>query len=194
MVWRHITAFAVLTLALVATPSLAHQPSESYLALHVRDGGIDGRWDIALRDLDQAVGLDADDDGALTWKEVRSRRAAIEGYAFARLELAADGTQCPLDPRALLIDEHADGAYAVLRFTAECSAAPSAAITVRYGLLFDIDPQHRGLLKVERAGVMIPSVLSPDRAEETIEAGGPSPRRTFLLYFEEGARHIAGGP
>ena len=195
MVRRLLTAFAMLALAGVTAPALAHQPSESYLALRVDDdGGIDGRWDIALRDLDQAVGLDADDDGALTWGEVRARRAAIAAYAFGRLDLAAPGRPCMLTPGPLLIDEHADGAYAVLRFAADCGAAQPGAISVRYRLLFDIDPQHRGLLKTERnGGVIAASVLSPDRPEWPIEAGASSAGRTLAIYFEEGVRHITTG-
>lgn len=54
-------------------PAFAHKLSDSYLTLSVETNRIDGRWDIALRDLDYAIGLDADDDGQLTWG--RSGRA-----------------------------------------------------------------------------------------------------------------------
>jgi hypothetical protein len=57
---------------------------------------VDGQWDIALRDLDMAVGLDADGNGELTWDEVRARHEAIAAYALARLKLASDGAACPL--------------------------------------------------------------------------------------------------
>jgi len=41
--------------------AFAHKPSDSYLTVHVDErGGLSGRWDIALRDLDFAIGLDAD--------------------------------------------------------------------------------------------------------------------------------------
>ncbi|HYN37756.1 MAG TPA: HupE/UreJ family protein, partial [Rhodospirillales bacterium] len=184
----------MLLLAGFVAPASAHQPSESFLTLIIgAGGGIDGRWDIALRDLDQAVGLDADDDGAITWGEVRARRAPIVAYAFSRLELSANRQPCPITPGALLIDAHTGGTYAVVRFAAVCGAARPGPVSVRYRLLFDIDPQHRGLLKTERDGLVGAAVFQPDRPEWTIEAGKPPPGRTFLLYFEEGARHIVGG-
>ena len=34
-----------------------------------------GQWDIALRDLEYAIGLDADGDGAITWGELRAKHA-----------------------------------------------------------------------------------------------------------------------
>jgi len=43
-----------------ALPAFAHKPSDSYLTLEVTGAHVEGRWDIALRDLDYTIGLDAD--------------------------------------------------------------------------------------------------------------------------------------
>ena len=48
---------------LFSTPAFAHKPSDSYLALSVEGAAVRGQWDIALRDLEFAIGLDADGDG-----------------------------------------------------------------------------------------------------------------------------------
>jgi hypothetical protein len=66
----------LLTLAGVvalAAPASAHKASDSYLQLTVTADRVDGQWDIALRDLEQAVGLDGDGDGAITWGELKAR-------------------------------------------------------------------------------------------------------------------------
>ena len=60
---------------------------------------VEGRLDIALRDLEHALGVDGDGDGAITWGELRARHQAIAAYALARLELAADGAVCPARPQ-----------------------------------------------------------------------------------------------
>lgn len=52
---RLILALAIL---LLSTPAWAHKPSDSLLSLTVQDDRIEGRWDIALRDLDDAMRLD----------------------------------------------------------------------------------------------------------------------------------------
>src|SRR5439155_1980519 len=104
-----------------ALPAHAHKPSDSYLTLRIDGERIDGQWDIALRDLDFAIGLDADGNGELTWDEIRSRHADIAAYAMARLALSMHDTPCPLTVSEHLIDEHTDGAYAVMRFTGECA-------------------------------------------------------------------------
>src|SRR5260370_23404227 len=95
----------------------AHPASDSYFEIGAA-GAIGGQWDIALRDLDVAVGLDADQDGAIIWGELRARQREIEAFAFGRLALAGDSFVCRLIPAALMVDYHPGSAYAVLSFTA----------------------------------------------------------------------------
>ena len=84
---RLVRLLCLLCLSGVALPALAHKPSDSYLALDVKGAQVSGQWDIALRDLDFAIGLDQDGDGKLTWDEIRARHAAIAAYALERLAL-----------------------------------------------------------------------------------------------------------
>jgi hypothetical protein len=158
----------------------AHKPSDSYLALEPGAAATQGQWDIALRDLEYAIGLDADGDGRITWGELKAKRGAIEAYAFARLSLNADGRACePAKGEDLLFDEHSDGGYAVLRFSVPCPATE-----VEYRLFFDLDPTHRGLLRVGAAT----SVLSPEQPRVALEAR--SAWRQFVDYAREGVWHI----
>ena len=46
-----------------------------------------------------------------------SKHGEIAAYALARLRIAANGDDCTLAPTTHLVDEHSDGAYAVLRFS-----------------------------------------------------------------------------
>ena len=99
--------------------ALAHKPSDSYLTVKAGTT-IKGQWDIALRDLEYAIGLDADGDGRITWGEVKARHADIASYALARLSFSADGRNCPIVAGEQQIDNHSDGAYTVLSFSADC--------------------------------------------------------------------------
>ena len=56
----------------LASPAAAHKSSDSYLSPPPRAGGTSGQWDIALRDLDYAIGIDSDNDGVITWGELRA--------------------------------------------------------------------------------------------------------------------------
>lgn len=169
----------------------AHKPSDSYLILRTAadDSVIHGQWDIALRDLEVALQLDTNRDGAITWGEVRTRRAELFAYAFAHLALRSGGAACPPAPGDLLIDDHSDGAYAVLRFDARCAAVPHA-IEVSYSLLFDLDPTHRGLLRIDSAAGSRSAVLSPGQPTQTFALAETSRLATFVQFVRDGVHHI----
>src|SRR6185436_15926747 len=168
----------------------AHKPSDSYLTLYADGRSLRGQWDIALRDLEYAVGLDADGDGAITWGELKAKRADTEAYALSRLKILADGKPCALAPSELLVDEHSDGAYAVLRFGADCQAAAYERVAVEYSLFFDLDPTHRGLLRLERGKDSVTGILSPDKPLLEVGTEGRTSLQQFADYVREGTWHI----
>jgi hypothetical protein len=182
-----------LALVLLATgPAAAHKPSDAYLRLAIDPGATPhGSLDVALRDLDLVVGLDGNGDGAITWGELRARHRAIAAYVQSRLVLDTPGGPCELRPVEHLVDTHTDGAYAVLRFVAECPGSADR-LALRYGLLFDVDPMHRGLLTVSRGGAVTTAVLSPDRPEIALEAA-EARSAEFGPFFTLGLEHIAFG-
>lgn len=183
---------AILLLSLWIAPAYAHKASDSYLSLSIESEHLTGQWDIALRDLDYAIGLDADGNGEITWGEVKARHKEIAAYALARLLIVADGAECPLAVIEHLVDNHSDGAYAVLRFAGECPVVPQS-LTIKYRLLFDLDPQHRGLLRLEEQGRTHAAVFSPDHDVWRLEAHGVGLSRHFLEYFRTGVWHIWTG-
>src|SRR4051812_45343718 len=146
----------------------AHKPSDSYLTLKVDGRTISGQWDIALRDLDFAIGLDANGDGEITWGEVRARHADIAAYALARLKLRSGGADCTLQPSEHLVDDHSDGAYDVMRFSAKCPSKIDK-LEISYSLFSDLDPQHKGLLRIEQGGATRTAIFGPDRPTQTID-------------------------
>ena len=178
----------LLLCAWAAMPAMAHKASDSYLALQVQGREVSGQWDVALRDIDFAIGLDANGDGDITWGEVQSRQADIAAWALGRLQLERGGA-CSLQAAQLLVDNHSDGAYAVLRLTGTCPS-DSAPLALGYRLLFDIDQLHRGLLRLEVDGVSHTSVLGPDSGVLNVQAGETSRLAQFGRYLVEGTFHI----
>lgn len=170
-------------------PAWAHKPSDSYLTLRVAADRIDGQWDIALRDLDFALGLDANGDGQITWGEVRAQHASIAAYALSRLDLVADGQPCPTQPIEHLVDSHSDGSYAVLRFSARCPA-PIRELAATYRLFFDLDRQHKGLLGLQHADTTSSVVFTPEKPTQVLVLAQIGRWQQFAAYLSEGVWHI----
>src|SRR5215472_3953785 len=189
--------FAVL-LSAYAAGVWAHKPSDSYLTLTVPASGgvLEGQWDIALRDLDFVLGLDANRDGAITWGELKAARGRIADYAFTRLILEGIGRgdrhSCPTQLTGLLVDEHVDGHYAVLRFRADCSLPPTE-LAVHYRLLFEVDPTHRGLLQVVGGGHEQAAVLSREAPRASVNVSSPGRWQQLAAFVGEGIWHILKG-
>ncbi|WP_300759795.1 HupE/UreJ family protein [Janthinobacterium sp.] len=172
------------------SPAQAHKPSDSYLSIDVRGQQIAGQWDIALRDLDFAIGLDGNGDGELTWDEIRARHAAIAAYALQRLQVAGSAGVCPLQVDEQLIDDHTDGAYNVLRFHGLCPGAAPSSLSIGYTLFADLDPQHKGLLKLSSDGHTQTAIFDPDSPRQTLSLTAPSRLAQFGAYVKHGIWHI----
>ncbi|WP_426339776.1 HupE/UreJ family protein [Pseudoduganella sp. S-14] len=193
-----LAALIFLSLLLAAGTAHAHKPSDSYLALRLATAVpaarqqrlVDGRWDIALRDLDFALELDADGDGKLTWDEVRSRHADIASYAMPRLGLAPG---CRLRVTGQQIDRHTDGAYSVLLLQGECESG--AAFAIDYQLFADLDAQHRGMASITVDGRTQSAVLGGERTRLAAGEGDGSGNawQQAGSYLHHGIWHIWTG-
>ena len=189
---------SLLLAVLPFTQALAHKPSDAYLRFDVQPANIvEQRFDIALRDLDRELQLDANDDGELTWGELRPRTAEIEAFAADGLSVKlADqqGKACtPGALQPLQIDGHSDGHYAVLLRRWQC-AAPPQDLTLGYRLFAASDPTHRGVTLLSFAdGRHQTLVLAPDGVAQSLnlsKAGSGDARANLLSVFEEGVHHI----
>lgn len=185
MKWRLIL---VLLWSLGWLPAQAHKASDSYLALKVDGSQVSGQWDIALRDIDFALGLDANGDGDITWGEVRAKHGEIDAWSTNALTVERGG-RCPLRVTEHLIDEHTDGAYAVMRLQGECPAA-DADVSVNYRLLFGVDALHRGLLRLDLDGETTSSIFSPETPQQQFTPKALSGLRQLGGFLVQGVWHI----
>ncbi len=179
----------VMTWFFLSLPAWAHKPSDSYLSLSVQHDYIEGQWDIALRDLADPIRLDHDGDGQLTWGEVRNKHDEISAYALSHLTLSTDHETCTTHLSEHLIDHHTDGAYAVLRFRADCGRAIER-LGVEYHLLFDIDAQHKGLLRLTRDEHTSPAIFSQESPLQEFSIAKRSRWDESRRFIHEGIWHI----
>lgn len=186
---KRVLAFLAFWMVLsIATFASAHKPSDSYLILAKTATGATGRWDIALRDLEAVVGLDQNHDRRVDWGELKGRLPVITAYAAGRLSARANGARCPivLEPQGVI--SHSDGKYVALGVALSCPG-DAADITLRYDLLFDIDAQHRGVLRYSDGSNMQPLVFSKARRELTLSHVAPR----FSAIVRLGVEHILSG-
>ncbi|MBA3542232.1 MAG: HupE/UreJ family protein [Deltaproteobacteria bacterium] len=164
-----------------ATTASAHALSDAHLQLIKNGETFTGRLEIAVRDLDAAIGLDADGNGSITWGEVATAIPRITGYISARLALAGARAPCALAYGAGALADLTGGTYWSVPVTAACPGAPTALV-VTYNLLFDVDAQHRGIVSVGGS-----TAILRDATPTTVVLGEGS---SMLSFVREGIWHI----
>ena len=147
---------------------------------------------MALRDLEEVLHLDADDDGAITWGELRAAEPDLAAYATERLQIGDTHRWAAFRPGRLLVARHSDGAYAVLEFVVEGLEHPSE-IEIRYRALFDLDSLHRGLLRLEWNGTTRVAIFSPSSNDGRYPEEAPAAARWPTVFLREGVYHIWSG-
>ncbi len=182
----------LLFLILYASPSYAHKPSDSYLSLWREGNEIHAKWDIALRDLEYAIGLDSDADGAITWGELKAHHKLINDYALERFKMKVGTTYCKNEIVEHLVDNHTDGSYDIVHFKINCSQSNKipTEFDLEYKLFFDLDPQHRGLLNITHKGKTLSKVFSPENSIQHFNLNSLSLWNQFCDFIKEGIWHI----
>ena len=168
----------------------AHATSTSYLiAEEGHNGDVSVTWDVTVADVHWALGLDADGDGQITWREVEARRDDIAALAAAHLKIGRGGEVCNASLKDLLITTHAGEPNLSLAFNAQCPASAARALALSATLFFDKDATQRTLIDVSTPGGQFTSILSPG-APEWIEPAAPSAFATFTTFVGQGLWHV----
>ncbi|CAN5864343.1 HupE/UreJ family protein [soil metagenome] len=140
-------------------PAQAHKASDAYLQLSRSGDQLNLRWDISLRDLDAMLDIDQNGDQKLSWGEVKARMDDIRAYALAHLQLQQG--RCVLsEAQPPAIESRVDGTYLVLQLQSQCAAGDR--LDVDYRLFKEVDPTHRGLLRVDMGSGAAPALRSLD--------------------------------
>jgi len=162
-----------------------HISSSGFLTVSVHGQDVEGSLELAVRDVERAVGIDANRDGKITWGELLNSEPTLTQYVGQHLGLSTDrGSMCPLTFKTLAVNARVDGKYAWLSFTAHCTTTADN-LAIRYRIMDGVDPSHRGLLTLTVGNNVRTGVLGGG-----IDAKSSN---TFLDYLRVGIEHIWGG-
>ena len=191
---RRLQSFiaALLFTLCAAWTARAHKLSDAYLTVAVADGQVTGTCEVALRDLEIVLALDSNLDGAITWAELKAKQTNVVGYLSSRVRVEADGQAVPLNWDGLKVSLHLDGGYAVLGLKGDILPTASK-LKLIYGLLWEEDPLHRGLLKLTVGPTTTAAVFSQTSPSVTVDLEKPVSLTRFDQFLVEGVLHIWKG-
>lgn len=181
-----------LLFVLFTTAATAHETTRSYVRLDRTDAAVDLRIRVAFRDIEVAVWIDEDLDGAITWGEVQRRLVPISDYLLAGFTLDAGGA-CTLHQTATDVSNSGGIAYLDVSFSGTCPDA-TAPIVARTRLFTEIDPDHRMFLSAVVDGGLTTTLLSANSPTVTLAADSGNYLASLWTYFLAGIEHLIGGP
>ena len=184
--------------SLLASTADAHKLGESYLFLKIYDRAIEGRVEMTLEDLDNAMGLDKNKDGKVNQEELDARIDDVKSYISEGLKLGANESIYPLRYTTHQIMKGNIGQFATVGFIAEGLQQIPDVLDIDYALLFDTDPKHRGLLGIEyneKTQTLdntetIALIFSPSRRRQKLDLTRSYDTHGFLAFVGQGIWHI----
>lgn len=160
-------------------PAFGHQGGgDSYLHLTIKEDAIQAKLGISLRTLSQTTAFDDDGNYKVTADEMQRHLDAIADYALSRLMFSVSDTPC----NAKHVKQEALGRFAIISFAPNCPT-PFRSITIAYGLFFDVDPLHRGLLRLEHQERTHTAIFTSAQRTQHIQLVQSSLWRQFWDYI-----------
>lgn len=179
----------------------AHEPGQSYTFLTVNDRQIEGRFEITIADLNQALNIGLSTAGTLTLDQVEPFRDMLLEYYGARVVMEHNGIPVTLIWEKIDVTETRFAQYLRLHFSLPEFEQSPESLDVTYRVLFDQNAEHRAFLVVEnnwKTGtfneeVNILLVFSPDRTRATLDLSDGTTARGFSEMVKLGTHHIWEG-
>ena len=189
----------ILTLSLIGSETaFAHRPGEGYIFVYRDQGGIGGRVELQVDDLSEAMSIDSNGDGTASDEEVEASYPLVEAYVRDRIKIGTASTDYRLDFVSFDIETQTIGRFARFHFEVPDPTPLPNRIEAEYRALFDVIPDHRGFLVVERnvlTGITdnesIPSLIfSPWSARQETDLTTVPSTDGFLAFVRHGIWHI----
>jgi hypothetical protein len=168
----------------------AHVPSETYLTLFLTGTNLSGQWDVAHRDLLQALSLLP---GIEAWSktEREERQEALALDTITRLSLQADGTNLALKVTDYFPISLHSGEYVRFQFSALGLDKTPNQLALDARALFAIDPAMHGYLRLERDGRTESVTFNARSSQCNFElTGTPNRWAQWSTFVREGVWHI----
>ena len=199
--WRNAVRWSLLFLVAfaLAAESRAHRLGDSYLYLQIYEDSVTGRFEIALSDLNQALGFTGT-VRQITPENLDEKVDWLKSYYLEHVTIS-DGAR----PLAIEFGPHrllgAKDGFLQLPFDLPGLGRVPERLTFDYSVLFDEEPRHRGFLLVEHnwaTGTFanenrVSLVFSPGARRQVFDLTSTGRLRGFLALAELGAEHMLAG-
>ena len=193
-----LQATFMLICSLFCSPTHAHAPDTGNVFLHIEDEAVYGRVELALDDLNLALELDMPDGEEVTVDDLRPYLDRIDEYIRQRVALSIGSVSGPPPITGYGIVDVSFARMIQVEFAYEELPEVPREIEVTYSALFDVQPDHRGMLVIEtnwKTGTFqnegsVSGVFDPAKQVITLDLADSTMLRGFAAMVGLGMHHI----
>lgn len=186
---------------MAARSAAVHGFNQSYTYLRVDQGGVEGRIEVNIGDLNRALGMTLPEDGSARAADVEPELERIEAYMYAHIGHRIAGNDIELSPKGYKLYEAAGNQYVSCLYDLVGVEGIPDAIEVTHNVLFEVDPEHRGFLVIEHffqkgtfmneGGVSL--IFEPGESTQMLDLTGGSRWQGIRAIVKLGIHHILIG-
>lgn len=175
--------------------AIAHDIKQGYVFLTIGDKSIEGRLEINIVDLNEALSLDLATDKSVSADDIKPHLQVIKAYFNDRVSIDLG--------QGLVLDEfsfHSIEQVQFLAFPFSIDNLPATPdyIDFEYTVLFDVNTEHRGFVIIEndwRSGTFnqeanIALVFSPEETNRRLDLTESTVTQGYIEMFKLGVHHI----
>lgn len=145
--------------------------------------------DFESDNLDQFIILDSNENGLISWKEIRSKKEEIVSFVLPHLKISTDGKLCENALTDFEVYRRVHQSYIKLHIDLKCPT-PKSETKVFYDLFFDVDKGQKAFFGIKEQNSSQPMMLSSHSREITIKLEQASVMQSFINFLIEGVWHI----
>ena len=195
---RTILQVLVLTSIFMSSPGFGHAPDQGNVFLHIEDDIVTGRVEITLKDLNEALGLNMPDSADVTIDDLRPYLDEATSYVTDRVSLTIGPVSGPPPVTGYGLLDASFARFLQFEFAYEDLPEEPREIDVSYSVLFDIQPNHRGMLVIEtywQTGTfmnegIVSDIFEPGKEQVTLDLSDSSMWSGFMAMVGLGTHHI----
>jgi hypothetical protein len=144
--------------------------------------------DFESDNLDQYIVLDTNDNGLISWKELRAKKNEIIEFVLPHLKVLSADKLCSKEVTNFNIHRRAHQSYIILQMKLSCELEDK--IDIYYDLFFDVDRAQKVFVQIKDKNSSQPMVISSRKRQITLNLEKNSLFKTFVNFLVEGIWHI----